>query len=66
MHACQVLVETPSRNYTAWDYDQLLADLGLQTSRLIYQKVQLITLGNLTAPGVSEVRIGKCEREPCG
>ncbi len=50
----QVLVQTPTRGYTANDYECLLTDLGLGEAVPIYRQVFPQYLATLVPPGVGE------------
>lgn len=56
----QVLVQTPTRNYTSSDYEALLHDLGLHESVMIYRHVFPQYLATLVPPGVSYEGGGGC------
>ena len=54
----QVLVQTPSKNYTSGDYECLLQDLGLHDAVPIFRHVFPQYLATLVPPGVSCCLVG--------
>lgn len=49
-----MLVQTPSRNYTAYEYEALLGDLGLHDAVEVYRQVFPGYLATLVPPEVRE------------